>query len=295
MFKKDPNRSKNKHCVDCGISIINTATRCRKCASQIRTPAHTRKCDFCGLPFQSKISRVNKSGKYYCSNDCKKKAFNKICEWCGKEFHSKWNEKYAVYCSIDCRSKAHRKKKIKLVCMQCGKKFKRLLCQIHNPDRIFCCLKCKQDWWKGENHSSYVSEERVCQICGKKFVTTKGKISVGKGKYCSRKCNTISQTLSSNEYYGIDWPEQRRKARKRDKYICRVCGVTEERLEQKLSVHHIIPFRRFGTKWHLAANRLVNLLSVCRKCHRLVEKKKILLPDDVQTKANTNYYLQTVA
>ena len=76
--------------------------------------------------------------------------------------------------------------------------------------------------------------------------------------------------------YGPNWPEQRAKARQRDGYRCTVCGAAE-RPGQQHDVHHIRPFRSFGyipgvNENYLLANKLENLRTLCRSCHRQVER-----------------------
>jgi 5-methylcytosine-specific restriction endonuclease McrA len=72
-------------------------------------------------------------------------------------------------------------------------------------------------------------------------------------------------------YYGPDWHQQRRLARKRDNYTCQRCGITEEKLGRQLDVHHKIPFREFGIDNYLNANQLANLISLCFTCHTTTE------------------------
>jgi DEAD/DEAH box helicase domain-containing protein len=74
---------------------------------------------------------------------------------------------------------------------------------------------------------------------------------------------------------GPNWEEQRGRARARDGYRCRHCGVGE-REGRAHDVHHIQPFRTFGyvrgqNDRYLEANRLENLVTLCRSCHRRVE------------------------
>jgi DEAD/DEAH box helicase domain-containing protein len=77
------------------------------------------------------------------------------------------------------------------------------------------------------------------------------------------------QGLWSNDPndYGPNWAEQRRRARARDNYCCQMCGAPEENREH--DVHHQIPFRRFDS--YQQANRLANLITLCRACHGRVE------------------------
>ncbi len=75
--------------------------------------------------------------------------------------------------------------------------------------------------------------------------------------------------------YGPDWQEQRAKTRERDDYRCAECGEAEGRGRQH-DVHHRIPFRVFNyipglNRNDLEANRLENLVLLCRRCHHRLE------------------------
>jgi len=79
---------------------------------------------------------------------------------------------------------------------------------------------------------------------------------------------------------GPHWDEQRNQARARDGYLCRHCG-TPERPNRAHDVHHIQPFRTFGyvrgeNQHHLEANRLENLVTLCRSCHLRVEVDRMV-------------------
>ncbi len=66
--------------------------------------------------------------------------------------------------------------------------------------------------------------------------------------------------------YGKDWQALADSIRERDGRKCRSCGVAGE-----LDVHHIIPFRKFGSAEE--ANNPDNLISLCPRCHHLAEQK----------------------
>jgi 5-methylcytosine-specific restriction endonuclease McrA len=68
-------------------------------------------------------------------------------------------------------------------------------------------------------------------------------------------------------YYGPSWTRARRAARERDNYACQECGKTEDQIDSELHVHHIKPFRLFGSKNHRRANSLSNLICLCPNCH----------------------------
>ena len=75
--------------------------------------------------------------------------------------------------------------------------------------------------------------------------------------------------------YGPDWQEQRAKTRERDSYCCAECGAAETRNRQH-DVHHRIPFRVFNyipglNRNDREANRLDNLVLLCRRCHHRLE------------------------
>ncbi len=76
--------------------------------------------------------------------------------------------------------------------------------------------------------------------------------------------------------YGPNWEEQRRRARERDRFTCRHCGAREEVAGREHDVHHLRPFRTFGyipgeNDAYLEANRLENLVTLCRVCHARVD------------------------
>ncbi len=79
----------------------------------------------------------------------------------------------------------------------------------------------------------------------------------------------VSTKAASWRQRGANWGVQSKAARERDRYTCRVCGVTEEELGKRLHVHHTIPYTRF--KSNIEANRLDYLVSVCPSCHGQVE------------------------
>jgi DEAD/DEAH box helicase domain-containing protein len=91
--------------------------------------------------------------------------------------------------------------------------------------------------------------------------------------------------------YGPEWPSTRDRVRARDGYRCQVCGAAEGGSRQH-DVHHKVPFRSFVRNAlrnsnagddgiqspktmdaaRAVANRLDNLVTLCRTCHRKVEQ-----------------------
>lgn len=68
--------------------------------------------------------------------------------------------------------------------------------------------------------------------------------------------------------YGAEWQKTRLAVRKRDQFKCQVCGAEETNREH--DVHHKVPFRAFTSA--AEANRLENLITLCRTCHQKVEQ-----------------------
>ncbi len=83
------------------------------------------------------------------------------------------------------------------------------------------------------------------------------------------------QWYDSVNDYGPNWSRQRDRVRARDGYRCTQCGAHEQPGRQH-DIHHLIPFRTFGyvagiNENYLLANRLENLVTVCRSCHQRLE------------------------
>ena len=127
-------------------------------------------------------------------------------------------------------------------------------------------------------------EVRVrCRRCGKRFPLPRWYAEKEiRFQFCSSECREAWEAEQADEtfhlrlegrpdYRGGNWQVQAGRARERDGYRCRMCGVTEEELKRQLDVHHRVPFRTFESA--AEANRLSNLISVCRPCHRRLEEE----------------------
>lgn len=83
------------------------------------------------------------------------------------------------------------------------------------------------------------------------------------------------QWFDSVNDYGPNWQEMRAKVRARDGYRCAQCRAPEP-TDRQHDVHHLIPFRTFGyvagiNENYRLANRLDNLMLLCRACHHRLE------------------------
>lgn len=63
-------------------------------------------------------------------------------------------------------------------------------------------------------------------------------------------------------YYGKSWNQNRTRAVERDDRQCVICGEGD-----RIEVHHITPFRKFGVENEAEANKLDNLITLCPDCH----------------------------
>ena len=74
-------------------------------------------------------------------------------------------------------------------------------------------------------------------------------------------------------YYGPNWHKNRLRVLERDGHSCRRCGMGPDEHEKSygcgLNVHHIVPHRTFETPTE--ANRVDNLITLCKECHLKME------------------------
>lgn len=226
------------------------AVKCSYCLREIlRKPSIIRQNNFCN--HECKRHYQLKNG--HLINQHLRKDVAKNCEICGEQFIVPENRREtAKYCSKNCLGKANGKrgktqysKKVKLSCSNCGKEVEKKPSIIKTLN--FCSIQCMGTFYSdsamfaGENSGTWAG----------------GDIS----------------------YYGPNWLSQRRKARARDNYTCQDCGITEHEYGSELSVHHVIPFRKFEGDWK-KANELSNLITLCEyPCHRNRHSKKMV--DDI--------------
>lgn len=190
----------------------------------------------------------------------------KTCKHCSREF---WGGTNSQYCD-DCRF-------LTKICPVCECIF--TVNRSHNT--LTCSCKCGAiiRWQHAERERG--QRRPPCGYCG--GPVTRKCIGYGKKKakhlFCSLNCYGRWRTENIRgakhprwrggwePYYGRNWRSQRRKARKRDEYMCQHCGTTAAALGHAVPVHHIVPFREFGLAKYEEANALSNLISLCPSCH----------------------------
>lgn len=223
------------------------------------------------------------------------KTYKKVCEFCGNPFtvvgSSQRNKKY---CSKECENNSRKTLerdnngllRNTFVCKGCGRTF-------DNPSKYriirYYCDDCLH------THRSISQIKRVevkCGYCGKPMKIIPSRYKDNEVNYCSVSCmakdytrrfsgeNSPSWKGGKKHYTGF-WQRQRDKARRRDLFKCRVCGITEKSLGKELSVHHIRKYRLFSNKER--ANSINNLVCLCPTCHSYIHsnknKKRIYIND----------------
>lgn len=195
------------------------------------------------------------------------------CKVCGKRFFvypcriRRYGGKGGTFCSRACFHK-HSSKKVTLKCLVCEKEFKRKPSALKAPGAgRYCSLDCM---FKAKTRKVLL----ICQFCGKKFYRALSQVRRGWNKYCSSECwyNTIVGRGNPNYSHGrrmtphnfSNWKRIRKLVLFRDAYTCQICGSHSD-----LVVHHIIPCRIS------VINELNNLITHCRRCHRLIEGDKL--------------------
>ena len=202
-------------------------------------PHETRKCVWCGGPFEPKTSRNR-----FCCRTCAKKMNSKDtlrrnrervrallgkrkCDYCGKEYEPKRAD--SKTCSKECRralsfvqlkervaagKASHRMMAGKTrTCRLCGQEF----VPTHAAQR-YCGAECRMAYRTmayraavEERHAAPTDKkptvERRCSYCGKVFMAYSGR-----SRYCSPECAAMAEGAA------VDRSHEARKA------VCLVCG-----------------------------------------------------------------------
>lgn len=200
----------------------------------------------------------------------------------------------AVYCSRTCfgaarRAKGERERWMR-PCRTCGRLFYAPPSVRDNPTKagFYCSIACRPvrvGWSMSAEQKAAMSAARtgrtygrgpamaafVCAHCGSAFAAPRKQ---ARRRFCGTSCWHAYIRLHPEvhahwrggvePYYGPNWDEQARRARARDGHRCRDCGKRQTR--PLLDVHHLMPRRAFNGD-HLRANRLENLVSLCKACH----------------------------
>lgn len=131
-----------------------------------------------------------------------------------------------------------------------------------------------------------MKQEKICPVCRRSFVS-KRKNRVCFNRSCQRfvyqspragatdnksyvppnKKHTLSTMYNG---YGENWPAQAELCRERDSYTCQRCQTAP--IRSNMVVHHIVPIKEFKGDYE-TANRLDNLVVLCKKCHQQAHRE----------------------
>lgn len=231
-----------KRIKECGIKIRNFSE-----ARRINFPKVIFKCKECG----KEISR-NKIRCKHCAHLQRNRTIPRkeyFCVTCGIKVSRK-SAKRCKKCSIKyVINKVAQIRVYKNTCIDCGKRLK-----MHYTKR---CHPCDV-----KHRRENLIPKIKCVDCGKTLRHRN-----------SKRCHKCANTGKNNNFYkhgkcNLGYASGfttvlKNKIRKRDNYICQICGKTQEaeikELKSKLAVHHI--------NYNKSNHNKDNLISVCRSCH----------------------------
>lgn len=230
-------------------------------------------CTHCHTTFRACKHRLERSKNVFCSKKCS-------IRWRSKQ-KSSGNEDFY-------------KDGIQSVnCANCGETTKARPYKLRKNKNIFCNRDCYGEWLsenkKGENHPNYSENVTVeCAYCGEVKQVNPSRFERNNRFFCDRKCrgdwqqeNRVGEQAlawsggTAKQNYGKTWTKQRNLALERDFHQCRSCRMSnsesKKKFGQSLHVHHKTPFKAFEDS--KKANKLVNLITLCKSCHHHLEWK----------------------
>jgi very-short-patch-repair endonuclease len=186
-------------------------------------------CDYCKTEFEIETRHYKKYLKginkhIFCSKECNSKFYgeiksntthlNKVCEFCGKEYHvPNYKLNTSKFCSLECYENFRKNKVITLNCDFCNKEFTNIKSQVDKYQNHFCSKECKANYEsivrKEENKEwGYSKIECVCETCKTIIYRTPYEINRCKNNvFCSIECkdlwmkNIFPYTEEGKEHY----------------------------------------------------------------------------------------------
>lgn len=232
-------------------------------------------CDACGSQFRKRSDHAERFDHHFCDEQCEG-------DWRSEHLSGESSPNWKGGES-------------EVECFECGEAITRRRDKVETYDRHFCSSNCERAWRRrdasGSNNVNWRDDLDVeCSSCGATLHRSDYYHEQNEHHFCDFDClgEWRSEHQTGEEHpnwaggvssrYGSNWQEQRSKAKRRDGHECRVCGLSnrahERRHEEGLHVHHIVPRRRFLYRGRLddeLANRLSNLVTLCRVCHPKME------------------------
>jgi hypothetical protein len=252
-------------------------------------------CKICGKTIRVKQSRMHE--RKYCSIKChsidqkNEKGENnnnyrdgglKTCKHCGEKYKSYKTKR--VCCSVNCANELKKGKKLNItperreflinhinrVRKQKTKKIYTCVCgKVIGTKRRKYCDECL------EKNRFYIIKK--CVYCNKEYKGTRN------SHYCSKAClkehRKIIMVGENNPNWkgGVKTPNQVGRNNiehnewikavfKRDNYTCQKCN----QVGWELNAHHIKPWAKYKNLRYVLSNGL----TLCKKCHKEVHRKK---------------------
>jgi len=271
------------------IAVGKIEVECEYCGDDFMVKqSEKERRTFCSKECQGKWMSENNKGKNHPSWEGGLVTLD--CDYCGKEYKAH-PYRESRFCSPECYHNWRResdvnsgennyswKERTRKKCEYCGDVFEVIPSE---KDKKFCSMECYAKWQSenktGKKSPSWKGKVGVeCEECGEEFQVHPYREE--KSNFCSKECqgewmsennmgeNNPTWKGGNDGYRGNSWPEERKRALKRDGYKCVICGKDKEELGTSLHVHHIVPYRLTKN------NSPSNLISLCRKHHNKAEK-----------------------
>jgi len=170
-------------------------------------------------------------------------------------------------------------------CEQCGEIFTREPSFLVGHKHIFCKPECSHAWASehlvGKNNHRWRGGEieYKCDQCGEAVMRQPSAAARSKHIFCKPECSSAwqSENLAGEHHHGWKggatkergvWFQNggrqwKRLCRKRDNYICQLCGKVFDKRSKGLHVHHKAGFAVYVE----LRSVLENGICLCRQCH----------------------------
>ncbi|WP_121821790.1 HNH endonuclease [Halostella salina] len=202
------------------------------------------------------------------------------CGHCGQEYDIKPSKaESSSYCSRECHT-ASQRNQVQLDCKHCEDEYEVKASKATSSE--FCSRECK-DAWKRQGQNTHVT--RACENCGDRVKRTPYNAKRADKHFCNSRCrgawisrnqreeNNPNWKPDATHEFGDNWKALREQVIDRD-VVCQYCGADGK--NSLLDVHHIVPRCAFDPIER--ANTLLNLVLLCRSCHKQAEHGNIVCP-----------------
>lgn len=229
-------------------------------------------------------SDVPPRNQKYCSEECRIDSMRDRvlieCESCGKTYEIKRSKAdRSKFCSKECQTIASQNR-VRMTCEFCEEEYD--IRASRRESTRFCSRSCKDQWKRSQNRKTTTCS---CTYCGDEIEKKPYIADHYDDHFCDDDCR--GQWMSENQRreanpnwkggatheFGENWLQQRRDILERDG-VCQICG--SDGSDTHLDVHHIVPRSEFDVVEN--ANTPINLVVLCRSCHKKAEHGTTICP-----------------